>query len=264
MSSNILVHSRRLLSLLFVCSILMPFTIPQTTNGQTITGTSLQSFTSSLTTTVYSTIQTNSTITKPLHYQSTPFDYNYQTDSFSLNQMDTIPVQINLGSEDYPCLYYDYFLFNATAGHEIRGHFALTEKERNIHFFILSSSQLRQFGNCGNGNWRWYVHVFASSYDFDWVVPKSEVYAFLFLSSEFYGGSIYITAQDYSTTLQNSTETFTATTTYTLQSNQIALTTLTSSNSQPSTTEYYEPLVLIVIFAVAAVGFIILRMKRLR
>jgi hypothetical protein len=156
-----------------------------------------------------------------MHYESTPFDYNYQTNSFSLNQMDTKPLPMDFDWGDYPCLYYDYFLFNAAAGHEIRGHFDLTEEGRSIHFFILSSSQLRHFGNCGYGNWSWDVHVFASSYDFDWVVPKSGVYVFLFASREFYGGSIYITAQDYSTTLQSSTETFTATTSYTLQSNQI-------------------------------------------
>jgi hypothetical protein len=242
----------------------MPFTIPQWANGQTVTETHLQNFTSNLATTIYSTIQTNSTITTPLHYQSTPFDYNYQTGSFSLNQMDTIPMQVNFGSEDYPCLYYDYFLFNATAGHEIRGHFELTEKERNIHFFILSSSQLRQFGNCGYGNWSWDVHAFASSYDFDWVVPTSGVYAFLFLSREFYGGSIHMTAQDYKTTLQSSTETFTTNTTYTLQSNQIALSTLTSVSSQQSPTGYFFAVLIFIVLLGFILIFIIFRMKRLR
>jgi hypothetical protein len=240
----------------------MPFTIPQWANGQTVTETSLQYFTSNVTTTVYSTTETNSTITTSMHYQSTPFDYSYQTNSFSLNQMDTIPV--NFGSEDYPCLYYDYFLFNATAGHEIRGHFELSEKGMSIHFFILSSSQLRQFGNCGNGNWSWYVHAFASSYDFDWIVPKSDLYVFLFLSSGFYGGSIRMTAQDYETTVQTATETFTTTTTYMLQSNQISLSTLTSVSSQQSPTGYVSAALALIVLLVLILIFIIFRMKRSR
>jgi len=226
----------------------------------------MQYFTSSLTTTVYSTIDSTSTSTLPMQYQSTPFDYNYQTGYFSLYQIETTPT--NNGVVDYPCFYYDYFLINATAGHEIRGHFELTQPWRAIHFFILSYSQFnppRNFGWCGYGNWSWYLHVFAPSYNFDWVVPESGVYALLFLSNAFYGGSIHLTAQDYSTTVQSSMETSTTTTIYTLQSNQIMLSTLTSMSSQPATPEYYylAPIILIVILAIT-VSFIILRMKRTR
>jgi hypothetical protein len=242
----------------------MPLTVPQWANGQTVTETSIQYFTSNSVTTFYSAIESTSTSKLPLHYESTPFGYSNQTDSFFLNQMDTIPVRMSFGWEDYPCLYYDYFLFKAAAGHEIRGHFELTETGRSIHFFILSSSQLRHFGNCGNGKWSWDVHVFASSYDFDWIVPKSDAYAFLFLSREFYGSSIHITAQDYSTTLQSSMETFTNATTYTVQSNQIVLSTLTRLSLQPSSMEYYYASFILIVIVALILSFIILRMKRLR
>jgi len=255
-----LVEHRRLISLLLVCSILTLLTVPQRASGQTVTETSIQSLTSTLESTVYSTIQINSTSTLPLRYVSTPYDFSYQTNSFSLYQMDTNPVQ------NYPCLYYDSFLFSALAGHEIRGHFQLTEEGTRIHFFILSSSQLRNFGNCGYGNWSWYLHTFASSYDFDWVVPKSAVYVFLFASTQFYGGSIYMTARDYSATPESSTETLTTTATYMLQSSQIALSTLTSvsSQQQPSTENYYYIAIFLIVILIVAGGFLTLKMKRPR
>jgi hypothetical protein len=175
--------------------------------------------------------------------------------------MDTIPVMMNFDWEDYPCLYYDYFLFNATAGHEIRGHFELSEKDVRIHFFILSQSQIRNFGNCGNGNWSWEVHAFASSYNFDWMVPESGVYAFMFFSREFYGGSIHLSVQDYNVVSQSLTESFTTSATYTGQSNQIALSTLTSMNTQPSIADYYPALTVIIILALV-VGFVALTIRR--
>jgi len=259
-----LVNSRRLLSMLLVCSVLVPLTIPQLANGQTLTETSTQYSTSNLVTIVHSTIETTATSMLPVRYELTPFGYSYQTGSFSLSQMDTGLVSRSSGWEDYPCLYYDYFLLNATAGHEIRVHFELSEKWQSIDFFILSSSEFRHFGNCGHGNWSWELHTFASSYDFNWPVPESGVYAFLFLSREFYGGSINITAQDYSTTTQSSTEILTTTKTYTLQSYQIALSTLTSMSSQPSTTEYYYAAIILIVILAFTVGFILLRTKRPR
>jgi hypothetical protein len=260
---RILVTSKHLLSLLLACSILILLTVPLLANGQTVTETSTEHFTSNTVATVYSTIEATTTTTLPVHYESTPFDYRYQTGLFSLNQVDTVPT--DFGLVDRPCIYYDYFVFNATAGHEIHAHFELTQEGPGIQFYILSSSQLSNFGYCGYGNWSWYVHAFASSYDLDWVVPKSNRYAFLFLSGVFYGGFISITAQDYSITVQSSTETSMTTATYTLQSNQIALSTLTSSSSEPppSADYYYAALILIVILAVA-LGFIMLRVKRLR
>jgi hypothetical protein len=95
-------------------------------------------------------------------------------------------------------------------------------------------------------------------------VPKSDRYAFLFLSGGYYGGFISITAEDYSITVQSSTETLMTTATYTLQSNQIALSTLTSSSSEPPpSADYYAALILIVILAVT-LGYIMLRVKRRR
>ena len=192
----------RLLTLLLACTILIPLATPFTATGQVVTQTSTQYVTSTQVSTLFSTMQTNSTNTTPLRYLTRPFDYNYTTGSFSLNQMDTVPVQTSFEWQDYPCLYYDYFTFNATAGHEIRGHFSLTENGVGIQFIILSQSQLRNFGNCGNGNWDWELHTFASSYNFDWLVPETGVYAFMFFSRGFYGGAILITAQDYTVTIR--------------------------------------------------------------
>ena len=225
-----------------------------------MTETSVEYFTSNLVTSFYSTISTTSANIVPLHFRQTPYDFSYQTGLFSLNQMDALMIRMNNDWEDYPCLYYDYFRFNATAGHEIRGHFELSEKSVNIHFFILSEYQFRNFQNCGFGNWKWDVHAFASSYDIDWVVPESGIYLFLFLSRGYYGGLIYLTAQDYSTTVQTSIELFPTTATYTFQSNQLMPTTLSSVSPQPSPSSagYYDAAaVLVVIAALAAILFIL-------
>jgi len=206
-------------------------------------------------------MQTNFTNTTPLRYLSRPFDYNYTTGSFSLNQMDTVPVQTSFEWQDYPCLYYDYFTFNATAGHEIRGHFSLSENGVGIQFFILNQGQLRNFGNCGNGKWNWELHAFASSYNFDWFVPETDVYAFMFFSRGFYGGSILITAQDYNVTRQTLTESYTSTATYTNQSNLFELSNLTNTTAQTSISDYYPALALIVIIALV-VALVALRLRR--
>jgi len=258
-----LVSYRTLLSVLLICSILTPLAVSQTVTGQTMTATSTQYLTSTITSTGYSTIQTNSTSTLPLRYETTPFDYNYQTKTFSLNQMDTIPMQFDF--EDYPCLYFDYFVFNATAGHEIRGHFDLTVQGPRLNVFILSHSQFQNFGNCGFGNWRWNLHAFASSYDFDWVVPESGLYVFLFSSREFYGGSVHMTAQDLSTTIQSSTETFMANSDFTYPSYEIVFSTLTSLSSQQSSSAGYDyEALIVVVILVVALGLVFLRMKRRR
>jgi len=258
-----LVSHRTLLSLLLICSILTPLAVSQSVIGQTMTATSTQYLTSTITSTAYSTIQTNSTTTLPLSYETRPYDYNYQTKTFSLSQMDTIPMQMDF--EDYPCLYYDYFVFNATAGHEIRGHFDLSVPGSRLNFFIISQSQFRNFGNCGFGHWSWNLHVFASSFDFDWVVPESGLYVFLFASREFYGGYVHLTTQDLSTTLQSSTETFTATSNFTYPSYEIVLSTLASVSSQQSSSAGYDyGALIVVVILVVALGLVFMRMKRRR
>jgi hypothetical protein len=86
----------------------------------------------------------------------------------------------------------------------------------------------------------------------------------MFLSREFYGGSILLAAQDYNVINLSSTETFTTSATYTSQSVQIAVASITTTNfqpSQPSTADYYPALALVAIL-VFVVGFIALRMKR--
>src|SRR5208337_1799072 len=113
------------------------------------------------------TSQVNRTTMSTVHYDQNPHYYNDQTSSFVLGEVETAPFS-NENSGDVPCLYYDYFLLNTTAAQGLRVHFSTLTGP--IHFFILSSDQLRAFthSNCGYSNWSWEVHVFASSYDLDW------------------------------------------------------------------------------------------------
>jgi hypothetical protein len=248
--------------MLLACSVLIPLAAPGLVNGQTITETSVETFTSTSAATLYSTIESTTTRIMQVHYMLTPFGYNQQTGSFSLGRTDTIP---HYGIADYACLHYDYFLFNATAGHEIRVHLELSQTGRTMQFFVVSPSQLGLFGNCGSGNWGWEEYaLFTSSYDLDWVVPASGVYAFLFLSGPFYGGTIRITADDYSSNILSSTETSTAAATYTLQSSQIAISTLTTTSPQPSSTQYYYAAIILIIIVALIVAVLLLRTKHPR
>jgi hypothetical protein len=169
---------------------------------------------------------------------------------------------------NYPCLFFDYFLLNATAGQEIEGHFELGMQGRAVYFFILNQGQLRRFLglNCAFG---WdessELRVFSASYDLDWVVPGSGVYALLFLSTTFYGGPIYFTAQAYSATIQNSTQTYMTTTTYTLESSQIALSTISTQNvtpQSPPSTGSLVPFIVIVMTGLVICLAILIRKRK--
>jgi hypothetical protein len=246
----------------------MPLTVPET-HSQTITTlTSVQYVTSSYVTTWYSTIQTTNTSVRPVRYDWTPYGYNDQTGSFSLNQFK----ETNIYREPGPCVYYDYFLLNATVGHEIRGHmeaytrppYAVTEAP--VHFYILRLDQLRRFNlsYCGwYDHWSWEVSAYASSYDLDWVVQQNGEYALLFLAPNLpYYGTISFTANDYVRTVQSSPVTYTTTSICTLQSIRVAVSTQPNVNPQPSTSQY----LVVLIAAIIILGLIILRqrMKRQR
>ena len=234
------------LVVLLVCSILIPLSFPQLTLGQTVTTENVQYSSTALT--LYSTSQLTATTSQAVRYEVTPYGYNYQTGSFLIDQTEftTRPL-----GQDYPCLFFDYFLLNATVGQEFRGHFESSMQGRSVYFFILNQEQLRRFLglNCAS-TWDGSseLHVFSGSYDLDWIVPASGVYALLFLSRTFYGGPIYFTAQAYSTTVQSSTHTYTTITTYTLASSQITLPTISPQNvtSQSTSSSYLVPFVLIV------------------
>ena len=251
----------RVLVLLLICSVLIPLNFPHFALGQTITTGSMQYSWAGLT--LYSTSQLTATTTLPLRYRLTPPGYSYQTGSFLIGQTEFT----TRSGEDYPCLFFDYFLLNATVGQEIRGHFELGMQGRAVYFFILNQEQLRRFLgiNCAYG---WdessELSVFASSYNLDWVVPVSGVYALLFLSTTFYGGPIYFTAQAYSTTVQNSTQTYTTTTTYTLESSQVALSTISTQNvtSQSPSTGSLVPFIVIVVIGLVICLAILMRKRK--
>jgi hypothetical protein len=138
---------------------------------------------------------------EPIHYTSWPYDYDSLTDTFSLGETQTKLLPCCFGDWDtFPCFYYDYFVFNATAGQEINGQFT-TEGGRSVGFYVLDSAQFARFGysGCQVGSWPWDLYAFAPTWDFNWTVPESGLYVFLFLSAPFYGGDIHFTAQTYST-----------------------------------------------------------------
>ena len=108
------------------------------------------------------------------------------------------------------------------------------------------------------------MHVFASSYDLDWIVPQSSEYALLFVSRGFYGGTIYIKTQVYSTFIQSQPETYTTTIEYTFQSEQIITSTLLSSNPQTSSADYRGVVLIVAIIAVVLVSLACLRLRKRR
>ena len=259
-----MVNSRGLLALLLVCSVLIPLTIPQARSQTTTTVTSVQYFTQSQTTIVYSTIQVTTTNALTLRYDGVPYGYVNQTGSFTLGaQFKQMNNRFGVGG---PCLFFEYFLLNVTKGHEIRGHFEAYQrppyavKEAPVQFYILNSDQLGRFKHsyCGwYDDWKGDVYAYASSYNLDWVAPQNGEYAFLFLSSSNYYGTISFTANDYSTIIQSSTVTSTSTRTYTLQNTQLIVSVQPGILQQPSTNYYY----LLALILALIIGFIILRLK---
>jgi hypothetical protein len=174
---------------------------------------------------------------------------------------------------EVPCVYYDYFLLNATGGHEIRGHFEAYDRPpyavmaAPVYFYILSLDQLRRFkaSYCGSDRGSLEVYAYASSYDLDWVVQQSGEYALLFVAPDVpYYGTISFTANDYVRTVQSSSIPYTTTSSYTLQSVQIAVSTQPNITPQSSTNPYLVPLIVaIVVVAIIILGLMTLR-KRMK
>jgi hypothetical protein len=235
---------RILLSLLLVSSVLLLFNGPETTSQALTTLTSTRNVTSSTVITTYSTIQSTTTTQELIHYALWPYDYDNLTDTFSLWQMNTHLVGPYW---DVPCLYYDYFVFNATAGQEIKGQFT-TEQGRSVGFYVLDSAQFRRFSysGCVIGNWAWDVYVFGPAGDLNWHVPESGRYMFLFLSGSFYGGHIHFTAQAYSTVESTSLSTYMTTSMYTLQSTEILVSTQTATSTPNSTPTDLFPVAILI------------------
>jgi hypothetical protein len=201
-------------------------------------------------------MQSTSTTQELIRYASWPYDYDNLTDTFSLSQVNTRSVILGVGETvDVPCLYYDYFVFSATAGQEIKGQFT-TEQGRPVDFYVLNSAQFWNFG-CAIGNWAWEVYVFGPRGDLNWRVPESGSYVFLFLSRPFYGGRIHFTAQAYSTVESASVSTYMVTSMYTHQSSEVLMSTQTATSIPPSTStnDLLAVAILIIAIVILSVGF---------
>ena len=263
---------RILLSLLLVSPVLLLFNGTGASSHALTTATSTYNMTSSTMITRYSTVQGISTTPELIHYTLWPYDYDNLTDTFSLSQVNTRVVLIELGPsggewEDVPCLFYDYFVFNATAGQEIKGQFT-TEQARPVGFYVLNSAQFRfSDSGCAIGSQGWDVYAFGPTYDFNWTVPESGLYVFLFLSRPFYGGHIHFTTQVYSTVESPSLSTYMITSMYTLQSGEILVSTqiATSIPTSAPTNDLLPVAILIFAILILVVSFLLrARSKRLR
>ena len=263
--SEILMRSKRLVAILLVCSILVPLTtIAQIVLGQTLTTTRVQSSTTNLTTVIVSISQRNIAFTQPIRYIVTPYQYDNQSGRFVIWQTEDTS---GPGGEDISCLYFEYFLFNATGRQEIQGHYELLMPGRSIYFYVLNLDQFRRLRQsyCLYGwNGAAELHVYAPSYDLDWLVPQTGEYAFVFLSSIFYGGYIEFKAESYTTTTLNSTITDTMTSLNTLQSTQTETYTPAPITTQtPIETPNYYFRIFICLIAVATIS-VAFKMKRRR
>jgi len=245
--------------LLLLSSVLMPLTIPQARTQSTITSTNLQSLTSSVASTWYSTFQRTSTTMQPVHFDVTPYDYNIEKNFFTLNQF------MYTGDEsEYYCLYYDYFQLNVSKGFELQGHFETLHQMATLHFYILNSDQIQRFNRsfCGNGNWAGDMHLYASISDFDWVAPQSGLYSLLFLTPLWYNGPISFTVKGYTRTVQSSIVTYATTQTYTAMVSQMIISTLPAAGLQFSTS-YYLPLLIILTIVGCIISVVLLRKRRI-
>ena len=161
-------------------------------------------------------------------------------------------------------MYYDYFSFNATAGQEIKGQYT-TEQWRPVGFYILNSAQLARFGysGCAIGSWPSDVYAFGPTYDFNWRVPETGQYVFLFLSRPFYGGHIHFIARAYSTVETTSTSTYAITSMYTLQSSEIlALTQVATAIHNFAPTNDLLPIAILIIAILILAAVLFLKKER--
>jgi uncharacterized membrane-anchored protein len=110
------------------------------------------------------------------------------------------------------------------------------------------------------------VYVFGPTGDFNWLVPESGRYVFLFLSREFYGGHIHFTAQAYGTVESASVSNYMITSMYTLQSSEVLVSTQTATSIPNSTpTDLFPVTILIVAILIFAVSFFLkARRKNIR
>ncbi len=145
------------------------------------TVTSLQTITSSFST--YST----STNLLPLQYAHYPDDYDQTNSSFRLTK-ERARVSEMLEVDTVTCGFYDYFAFKAVDSQEIRGQ--LNSNSDSLTFHIMGKTQFddwaMQYWACGKPPS--FANATGASYSFDWTVPKSGEYVFLFYSTSYSAG----------------------------------------------------------------------------
>jgi hypothetical protein len=198
-------------------------------------------------------------------YLQRPYDYDYRTGSFTLEQYEEISRPIMLPSFEAPehiCLYYDYFVFNAVASQEIRGHLATASP---VNFYVLDLNQLNAFNGyfCGNNFGPSIVKAFASSYDLEWTPPHTGVYVFLFTTQRSYGAHnpISFIAYTYNTTAQSTTFSYTTTSFQMFHNIGTVVSSLTNTASAQNSSQTFLPVVLS-IFGLVIVFILIVAMKK--
>lgn len=257
---------KQILAMLIISGILVPLSYqPVSSQLISMTQTTTESYTSTTVTTVSSTAYSTTTNTGMMAYLQRPYDYDYRTGSFTLEQYEEISRPIMLPSFEAPehiCLYYDYFVFNAVASREIRGHLATASP---VNFYVLDLNQLNAFNGyfCGNNFGPSIVKAFASSYDLEWTPPNTGVYVFLFTTQRSYGAynSISFIAYTYNTTVQSTTLSYTTTSFQVLQNIEMVVSNLTTTKSTQNSFESFSP-VLLSIFGLVIVFILVVAVKK--
>jgi len=264
--------SKRLVIVLLLVSAFSPLLMAQFVPGQTaVTETSTGFATSTVS--GLSQVLAATIVTLPMNYNRAPPSYNIQSDSFLLDQVKMtihghLEKELNgsplLEIDEYPCLYYEYFLFNAVASQQVFVHF---EAARVTSFYIMNPSQLdfiqeteTNYGTytCAGswGSWPSPVRTVALSSDLNWTVPHSGQYAFVFAGKDVY--PVSFTAYTLSTSVQSTTQTYATTTTYEVQNIVTTMLAQTTSSAQFP----FEYLVLIGVAIALVLGLVVIRMKR--
>ena len=256
---------KTVINLLLCFALLTTLVVPHAVGQSVIT--SYQYSMTSLTSTIYSTISTSSQMWTPAQFDLTPGDYNYQTGTFSLSYTEASGARLFQNHEDYPCLFYDYFLLDAKSGHTIRFQIQLSMVERGVDLLILTPSQFWEFqhSNCGWGLKSAILEGIVSFSTVDWTVPVTGQYAVVFATPIFYGGEIFCSAQDSYTAVQTKAATSTITSifevTNTVLSTQPSTQSLTASLS-PQNSNLNWLLVIAILVGGISIGTVVLLRKR--
>ena len=256
---------KTLINLLLSCALLTILAAPHVAS-QSVT-TSYQYSTTSLTSTISSTISTSTQMWMPAQFDLTPGDYDYRTGTFSLSYTEASGARLFQNLQDYPCLFYDYFLLSAKSGHTIHFRIQLSMPERGVDLLILTPSQFWEFqhSNCGWGLKSSILEGIVSFSTVDWIVPATGQYAVVFATPIFYGGQIYCSAQDSFTTVQTAVTASTVTSTFevtnTVLSTQPSTQSPTTSLSSETSSLIWLPVIVILILLVL-IGIVLVARKR--